>query len=489
VKVEQEAASAKERSEAEAAAAKAKAAAEVAAAANVKSEAEVQASKPQADNEPTPEEGAATSASRPDGSKTEDAPQDAGAVSVAQPQSAGVASDSDSKPGAAPDAEQAKSADQDPLTVLEAAAMLRQVDDLLKAEIEFLHESGLKFGTVQKPTRSATRKRKGGPRSGSEPIEPLAFDAGAVVEDRYRSPRTPKPNSQIFHADYTSGPAGADLGARMGMAPELHPYKLLLEALLRSNDAGIFSRPINELWTPESLGDYFQMVRKPMDLGTIQTNLDLGKYGKTGKKFTEDVRLVWKNCMTFNQPGTEYYGMAERMIKKFDDGLKKIAKKEASSKAAKEPKAAPAPKAAPKPRASAKPAAKRSRPSAAEKRPAASAGSGAEAAGGGGGGGGGGGAAAAAKKSKSSKKKGSSNQVAQLMEKIDSLTRTVSQHGLAKEKSAAPKAKVKTMELWEKEKLVRDMDRLDPGLLTQGGQGAARHPWPRHCTGFLRTSD
>ena len=41
----------------------------------------------------------------------------------------------------------------------------------------------------------------------------------------------------------------------------------------------------------------------------------------------------------------------------------------------------------------------------------------------------------------------------------------LAQHGLANTKAEAPKAKMKAMEPWEKEKLVRDMDRLDPEKL------------------------
>ena len=44
------------------------------------------------------------------------------------------------------------------------------------------------------------------------------------------------------------------------------------------------------------------MIKKPMDLGTIERNLEQGVYGVTLKtsaqKFATDVRLVWKNCMT-----------------------------------------------------------------------------------------------------------------------------------------------------------------------------------------------
>ena len=65
----------------------------------------------------------------------------------------------------------------------------------------------------------------------------------------YRSPRTPKPNSAIFHPDYQR-PGEA---APMVMAPELAPYKLLLDQILRRPESHIFSRPIDELWPREEL--------------------------------------------------------------------------------------------------------------------------------------------------------------------------------------------------------------------------------------------
>lgn len=47
---------------------------------------------------------------------------------------------------------------------------------------------------------------------------------------------------------------------------------------------------------------YFQMIKKPMDLGTIKTNLSNNVYEKA-KDFEEDVRLVFKNCFRFNPEG------------------------------------------------------------------------------------------------------------------------------------------------------------------------------------------
>ncbi|KAK5045688.1 hypothetical protein LTR84_009057 [Exophiala bonariae] len=47
---------------------------------------------------------------------------------------------------------------------------------------------------------------------------------------------------------------------------------------------------------------YFQMIKKPMDLGTVKTNLANNVYEKA-KDFEEDVRLVFKNCFKFNPEG------------------------------------------------------------------------------------------------------------------------------------------------------------------------------------------
>lgn len=66
--------------------------------------------------------------------------------------------------------------------------------------------------------------------------------------------------------------------------------------------------PINQYFThpvdPVALNipTYFQIIRKPMDLGTIRLNLDQNVYEKA-KDFEEDVRLIFKNCFKFNPDG------------------------------------------------------------------------------------------------------------------------------------------------------------------------------------------
>jgi len=63
-------------------------------------------------------------------------------------------------------------------------------------------------------------------------------------------------------------------------------------------DASIFMAPVD----PREVPDYFTVVKKPMDLGTIQKRLEEGFY-ESSRDFAEDVRLVWSNCSLYNKKG------------------------------------------------------------------------------------------------------------------------------------------------------------------------------------------
>ena len=45
--------------------------------------------------------------------------------------------------------------------------------------------------------------------------------------------------------------------------------------------------------------DYFDIVSKPMDLGTIKKKLSHNCYANASQ-FVEDMRLVWNNCYKYN---------------------------------------------------------------------------------------------------------------------------------------------------------------------------------------------
>jgi Bromodomain len=54
-----------------------------------------------------------------------------------------------------------------------------------------------------------------------------------------------------------------------------------------------------------------------MDLGTITTRLKHDHYANP-LEVLEDVRLVWRNCRTFNEPGSDVYKACDELAGYFD---------------------------------------------------------------------------------------------------------------------------------------------------------------------------
>ena len=49
--------------------------------------------------------------------------------------------------------------------------------------------------------------------------------------------------------------------------------------------------------------DYFNVVKKPMDLGTIRDRLEKGEVYRMVEDVFDDVALVWSNCRVYNDDG------------------------------------------------------------------------------------------------------------------------------------------------------------------------------------------
>ncbi|KAL2479913.1 Transcription factor GTE10 [Abeliophyllum distichum] len=71
---------------------------------------------------------------------------------------------------------------------------------------------------------------------------------------------------------------------------------------------------------------YFNVIKHPMDLGTIKRKLLLGEYSRP-MGFAADVRLTIENALTYNPRGNDYHYMAETMKKFFDVRWKPIENK------------------------------------------------------------------------------------------------------------------------------------------------------------------
>ena len=60
-----------------------------------------------------------------------------------------------------------------------------------------------------------------------------------------------------------------------------------------------------------------------MDLGTIKKKLEKGRYHDVSEA-SDDIRLVWKNCMTYNADGSDFYRLADSYRKRFEERYQKL---------------------------------------------------------------------------------------------------------------------------------------------------------------------
>lgn len=83
---------------------------------------------------------------------------------------------------------------------------------------------------------------------------------------------------------------------------------------LMSKKYASFNYPFLEPVDPVALNcpTYFDYVKEPMDLGTVGSKLNNWKY-QSMEEFESDVRLVFRNCYTFNPEGTIVNMMGHRL--------------------------------------------------------------------------------------------------------------------------------------------------------------------------------
>lgn len=112
--------------------------------------------------------------------------------------------------------------------------------------------------------------------------------------------------------------------------------KKIFDQIEKDNQAYDFLEPVD--WQGIGILDYPKIITHPMDLGTAKKNLINGNYA-TFQDFLGDINLIWKNCRTYNLPGSEIVKMCNHLDKKFkqlmDKAFKNTQAKGAGNSAAK----------------------------------------------------------------------------------------------------------------------------------------------------------
>ncbi|KAI6141725.1 hypothetical protein BKA82DRAFT_1006559 [Pisolithus tinctorius] len=93
---------------------------------------------------------------------------------------------------------------------------------------------------------------------------------------------------------------------------KLKPLREVLSKLIvqikKKDDYAFFIHPVD----PNKVPGYTDVIKNPMDFGTMTTKVERGKY-RSLEEFSTDFRLVINNAKIFNAPGSIYYNEAERI--------------------------------------------------------------------------------------------------------------------------------------------------------------------------------
>ncbi|XP_050295033.1 bromodomain adjacent to zinc finger domain protein 1A isoform X2 [Anthonomus grandis grandis] len=76
----------------------------------------------------------------------------------------------------------------------------------------------------------------------------------------------------------------------------------LLTDVMKNDNAWPFLRPVQQKEVP----DYYEIIKEPMDFGTIKYNLNMGKYS-ADSQIMKDMALIFDNCNTYNSSTDEVY--------------------------------------------------------------------------------------------------------------------------------------------------------------------------------------
>jgi len=66
------------------------------------------------------------------------------------------------------------------------------------------------------------------------------------------------------------------------------------------------------------VADYFEKVKRPMDLSTVKEKMD-GKQYATEEEFLGDVRQIFDNCFIYWKKGDPMWAAGERLQRTFEE--------------------------------------------------------------------------------------------------------------------------------------------------------------------------
>lgn len=125
-----------------------------------------------------------------------------------------------------------------------------------------------------------------------------------------------RPNAEKKKASKAGGGGGYADVSLLNIAD----VKQIVQELVDNPRAELFLEPVDPKFAP----GYHDMITTPMDLGTIHKKLRGNKYFDYVNQVINDVRLVWRNCETYNDPDSEIVGTVGELSDYFESRLASV---------------------------------------------------------------------------------------------------------------------------------------------------------------------
>ena len=101
----------------------------------------------------------------------------------------------------------------------------------------------------------------------------------------------------------------------------MHEMGKIIHTLMQMPDSADFREPVD--WRGLGLDDYPRVIAKPMDLGTVKQKIEGQQYNSV-EQCAADIRLIWDNCKRYNPHRSDFYNLADRLSKRFEELFSKV---------------------------------------------------------------------------------------------------------------------------------------------------------------------
>ncbi|XP_043717704.1 transcription factor GTE6-like isoform X2 [Telopea speciosissima] len=184
-----------------------------------------------------------------------------------------------------------------------AVERLRQCVDKTLAKVDELEQ---KVNEVEQFYSSSNKK------------QPNSSKCGSIAKDRDKEKLIPSIKRQQQDA------ARREAASAKRMQELMRQFSTILRQITQHKWAGPFLEPVDV----EGLGlhDYYEVIEKPMDFSTIKNKMEAkdGSNYKNVREIYADVRLVFKNAMTYNDESDDVHVMAKTLLAKFEEKWLKL---------------------------------------------------------------------------------------------------------------------------------------------------------------------